>query len=185
MVEADLLARAGVPAISYHLLSTHYNLTRTEYYRVLHETSSRPKGNPMAFITYALRGLVDGLRGQLSEIKAQHREVVWRDFVHDSFRDKDTKRYHRLRCVATDLQQVDEPVPKSDFWLISKRVAEAYREKTGKTITRDVNELLERNLIRREQAGFVANVELLEAFVSPARPKPPGERTHTEDEAET
>jgi Fic family protein len=169
MVEADLLARAGVPAIAYHLLSTHYNQTRTEYYRVLALTSATPGGDPGAFIRYALQGLADGLRHQIKDIKRQHREIVWRDYVHDCFRNLDTERYTRLRKLAMDLAEQQKPVPKAALWRISDRVTEAYRDRTLKTVSRDVTELLELGLIRRVEGGYVANTEQLEAFVAPFR----------------
>lgn len=169
MVEADLLARAGVPAVTYHLLSTHYNQTRTEYYRVLAMTSATGRGNPGAFIRYAVQGLADGLRAQIKEIKKQHQEIVWRDYVQGSFGTTDTERYHRLRKLAMDLAEQSKPVPKNMLWQISPRVAEAYREKTVKTVSRDISELVQLGLIRREGGGYVAAVEKMNYFVAPFR----------------
>lgn len=171
MVEADILARCGVPAISYHLLSTHYNRTRNEYYRVLAETSATRDGNPLAFVAYALQGLADGLRNQISDVKAQHRVVVWRDFVHDTLRG-DTPKFHRLRRLAIDLADQSEPVPRDELWLISRRVAASYQGKTPKTVTRDIGELQRKKLIVRRGSGYLANLQLLQQFVSPARQNP-------------
>ncbi len=172
MVEADILARSGVPAISYHLLSTHYNQTRTEYYRVLAQTSATPGGDPLAFVAYALQGLVDGLRQQIAEIKQQHREVMWRDFVHDQFRGEDTEKFQRLRRLAIDLAEQEGPVSKTDLWLLTRRVAQAYQGKTEKTLTRDIRELTTRGLIIRKGSGYVANLDQLNFFVAPARKQP-------------
>ncbi len=171
MLEADILARCGVPAISYHLLSTHYNQTRNEYYRVLAETSATREGNPLAFMAYALQGLVDGLRKQIADVKAQHRVVVWRDYVHDALRG-DTPKFHRLRRLAIDLADRADPVPRDELWLVSRRVAASYQGKTSKTVTRDIGELLRKKLIVRSSSGFLANHGLLQQFVSPARSQP-------------
>ncbi|CAN5207671.1 MAG: Fic family protein [Gemmatimonadetes bacterium] len=169
IVEADLLARAGVPEISYHLLSSYYNQTRIEYYRVLRRTSATPAGDPFIFIDYALSGLDDGLRQQLGAIKLQHREIMWRDFIYEHFRDLNSPRFVRLRRIAMDLAKLNDPVRKEDLRAISPRVAESYAGKTMKTATRDVRDLMRRKLIRREGEGFVANVDLLLAFVPPSR----------------
>ncbi len=171
MLEADILARAGVPAISYHLLSTHYNQTRSDYYRVLSETSAAPEGNPLAFVAYALQGLVDGLRQQIASVKEQHRTVVWRDYVHDALRG-DTPKFQRLRRLAIDLAGSPTPVKTDDLWLISRRVAAAYQGKTAKTVTRDIHELSARKLIIRRAGGWLANLATLQQFVSPVRDEP-------------
>lgn len=170
MVELDLLVRAGIPAISCHLLSTHYNKTRTEYYRVLAATSATKKGDPSIFIGYALQGFVDGLRQQIEEVKIQHREIVWRDYVHDRFRDfEETAKYVRLRKIAMDLAQHKEPVPKTRFRKLSARVEAAYDGRTIKTVSRDVKELTRLGLIRRTGNGYVAAIEQLNAFLPPIR----------------
>jgi Fic family protein len=169
LLEADLLARSGVPAISYHLLSSHYNQTRAEYYRVLASTSAVPEGDPIAFIDYALQGLVDGLRNQVAEIKAQHKSVVWRDFVYDHFRDIGADRRGRLTRLAIDLAYQTQPVPAGKLWLITPRVAELYQGRTGKTVTRDIGELRRAGLIKHVPGGYVASLERVEAFVPPAR----------------
>ena len=170
LVEADLLARCGVPEISYHILSTHYNKTRGEYYRVLARTSATPAGDPLAFIDYALQGLVDGLRQQVREIREQHRAVVWRDFVYQKFRGRDSRRYSRMRRLALDLAAQPQPVPRARLWLITDEVAAAYMGRTPKTLTRDIRELLRLRLIRRIGPGFAANLDEIEAFVPLARP---------------
>jgi hypothetical protein len=161
-----------VPEISYHILSTHYNKTRAEYYRVLARTSAVPAGNPLAFIDYALQGLVDGLRQQVREIKEQHRAVVWRDFVYQKFRGRDSPRFSRMRRLALDLAAQPQPVPRARLWLISEAVAAAYRGRTAKTLTRDIRELLRLALIRRVGGGFAANLDEIEAFVPLAPPRP-------------
>lgn len=61
LVEYHALLAAGVPSNAVHLLSNHYNTTRTEYYRQL-DAASRSGGRVLPFVEYALERLVDGLR---------------------------------------------------------------------------------------------------------------------------
>lgn len=68
MIEFHLLFAAGVPLPAAHLLSDHYNKTRTEYYRQL-TFASRSGGDVLPFIRYALEGFLDGLRGQINLIR--------------------------------------------------------------------------------------------------------------------
>jgi len=76
-----------VPTPVAHLLSNHYNETRSEYYRQLHR-ASRSGGDPFPFLLYAVEGLVDGMRGQLDTIRAEQLAVAWESYVHETFRDR-------------------------------------------------------------------------------------------------
>ncbi len=62
LLELQILLAAGFPTPTAQLLSNHYNQTRSEYYRQL-QAASRT-GDPVPFLTYALRGFVDGLAEQ-------------------------------------------------------------------------------------------------------------------------
>ena len=169
LIEAELLAREGVPVVCFHLLSDHYNRTRTAYYRRLAATSRTRRGEPEQFLEYSVQGFAEGLRHQIEAVKAQHREVVWRDYVHDRFRGQDSPNYNRLRRLAMDLALKLEPVPKSELWSISERVGASYRGKTEKTVTRDVNLLTRMGLLVRTKEGYVANLPALDAFLPPRR----------------
>ena len=62
LVEYQILLSAGVPNPATHLLSNHYNETRSEYYRRL-DRASRDRTGVTDFLVYALQGFVDGLTG--------------------------------------------------------------------------------------------------------------------------
>ena len=68
LVEYRLLLASGAPSPAVHLLSNHYNLTRSEYYRQL-ERASASGGDYVPFFEYAVRGFLDGLREQIAEIR--------------------------------------------------------------------------------------------------------------------
>jgi Fic family protein len=65
-----------------HLLSNHYNETRSEYYRQL-DMASRSGGDVIPFIRYAMQGFVDGLRDQINLVRDQQLHVAWINFVYD------------------------------------------------------------------------------------------------------
>jgi len=165
LLEFKILLAPGIPTPAAHLLSNHYNLTRTEYYRQL-DHASRSKGDVIPFIQYAVEGFVDGLRSQLKVIQQQQLLVAWRDFVYEQFRDKTGKINERLRKLVLDLSALKEPVVLNKLPLVSPRVAELYATKTQKTIRRDVTDLLKHNLIRREGNGYVSNKEIMLSFLS-------------------
>ena len=88
LIEFQILLSIGVPAASAHLMSNHYNITRSEYYRQL-DISSKSGGDVLNFIKYAFQGFVDGLMEQIEIIQNQQAHVHWINFVHNSFTDKD------------------------------------------------------------------------------------------------
>lgn len=168
LVELEILLSAGVPTVAAHLLSNHYNQTRSEYYRQLDKTH-RAGGDPMEFIEYALQGFVDGLREQIETVKAQQLAVHWINYIHERFKGKDTPAAVRQRRLAIDLSESKEPVPRSAIQRITPRIAEAYAGKTGKTITRDLNSLHAMALIEKTPNGYRARSEIMRAFLPPAR----------------
>ena len=76
LIEFQILIAARVPSPAAHLLSNHYYRTRSDYYKQLH-FASVGGGDVLPFITYAVRGFLDGLREQIEEVKKQVIDVVW------------------------------------------------------------------------------------------------------------
>ena len=163
LVEYQILLSAGVPSPATHLLSNHYNETRSEYYRRL-DRASRDRTGVTDFLVYALQGFVDGLTEQLESIKDQIRIDMWTNYVHVKFRDRSSAADTRRRHLVLDLSEYDEPVRRRDIRLLTPRLAEAYSGKTDKTITRDLNVLSEMGLITRTRQRISANKEIMQAF---------------------
>ena len=168
LVEFHLLMSVGVPSIAAHLLSNHYNQTRTEYYRQL-DLSHRAETNVFSFMEYALRGFIDGLQEQIDVIKDQQMTVHWINHVHAVFKDRDSAADLRRRRLVIDLSRIEGPLPVSEVRYISPRIAEAYASKTEKTVKRDINTLVEMNLIAKSGDGVRAMKEAMLAFISPVR----------------
>ena len=168
LVEFHLLMSVGVPSIAAHLLSNHYNQTRTEYYRQL-DLSHRAETNVFSFMEYALRGFIDGLQEQIDVIKDQQMTVHWINHVHAVFKDRDSAADLRRRRLVIDLSHFENPVPVPEVRYISPRIAEAYASKTEKTVKRDINTLVEMNLIAKSRDGVRAMKEAMLAFISPVR----------------
>lgn len=163
-VELQILLGSGVPAPAAHLLSNHYNQTRTEYYRQL-DQASRSGGEVLPFISYAVQGFVDGLREQLQAIRAQQWNDAWQNYVHEAFSDRKTRGDIRRRHLVLDLSAKGEPVPVGKLAEISVRVAREYAGKTGKTLARDLNAVLKMGLLERKGDGYRARKERILAFL--------------------
>ena len=168
LVEFQILLSVGIPSSVAQILSNHYNQTRSEYYRQL-DAASKSGRNVIPFIEYALRGFVDGLDEQLELIKIQQLHVHWKNYVHDSFKNKDSVSEIRQRRVVLDLSEFSEPVPIKEIRHISTRLAEAYARKSLKTIQRDINKLVEMDLVKKTKDGIRVKRELMLAFLPGVR----------------
>lgn len=171
LIEFLILIASGVPAPAAHLLSNHYNQTRTEYYRQL-DQASRSGGEALPFIVYATQGLLDGLRSQLQDIRDQHLDVAWRNYVHEAFRDKKSPSDVRRRHLVLDLSQSTRPLSFSELSGVSPRIAAAYARKTAKTLSRDVKALIGMGLLVQGPGGVRANKDRILAFLPPKAENP-------------
>lgn len=165
LVELHLLVSAGIPTPATHLLSNHYNRTREEYYRQL-EYASESGGDAFELVKYAVRGFVDGLREQLEIILQQQFDDRWEQFVYESFGEARTQAEIRRRQLVLDLSKESEPVPKRRLTLMTPEMALAYADRTTKTLTRDINALLEMDLIEFvPREGYMARKSRILAFL--------------------
>jgi Fic family protein len=102
LLEFYLLLRGGIPNIASHILSNHYNETRSGYYRRLQEATET--GNLTDFFRYALTGFRDGLEGVLKVIHENQIDITWRNYVHDRIEalaeEKTEKVLDRIRQLA-------------------------------------------------------------------------------------
>ena len=168
LIEFQILLEAGIPTPAAHLLSNFYNQTRTEYYRQLDKTT-KMKGDISDFVKYASIGFVDQLKEQLDIIRHQQWDIVWRNYVHEMFKDQTSEAAVRQRRLALDLSfATDESIRLSKIPEVSTRMAAAYAKKTRKTMVRDVNKLINMGLMERTKEGVRAKREVILAFL-PAR----------------
>lgn len=163
LMELRILLEAGVPTPATHLLSNHYNQTRTEYYRRLRD-ASKGDGNALPFIGYALQGFVDGLHEQLATIRSQQFADRWEQYVYEQFGRTTTPARMRQRQLVLEMSKTDRPLAKGELRTLSPALGEMYYGKTGKTLTRDINALREMELIRRRRGGYEPNKGIIEAF---------------------
>ena len=165
LVELQILLAAGVPSPAAHLLSNHYNHTRSEYYRQL-DRASKSGGEIIPFIQYGIEGFVDGLREQLQVIREQQWDVAWRSYVHNKFRDRTGPAALRQRDLVLDLSASRDPVPVAKIPELSPRLARAYANRSRKTLTRDLAELeVGMGLIHCSRSGYAARREVILAFL--------------------
>jgi hypothetical protein len=112
-------------------------------------------------------GNISGLREQIQYIQNQQFDIIWRNYVHELFRDKTSPADQRRRRLILDLSKKNEPVPRHLLTTISPKVAHAYAQKTDRTLTRDLRELRKLDLIVRKIKGYVAKTGIIRAFLAP------------------
>ncbi|MCX6622741.1 MAG: Fic family protein [Acidobacteria bacterium] len=174
LVEEQLLLAAGVTAPACHLLSNHYNQTRREYLRQL-SAASESGGDVLPFLTYALSGFLEGLKGQLAYIRRLHVETTWVNFVHDYFRNQSSKAAHRQKNLLLDLAEKGEAVQIGELDQLSPRLAKAYANLHPRTGSRDVETLLARKLVVRDGRSIRANLDLISHFLPIKATTKPGD----------
>ena len=164
LVELAILLEAGLPQPVCHLLSNHYNLTRTQYYRELERASQTPNGI-YGFVTYALRGFADGLAEQIAMIREHQWEVAWVHFVHERFRAPRSTAERRQRTLALALTSLTDAVALDDLPSLGPDVARAYANLSRRTLIRDVQALEQRRLLTYEGTGLRVNRTHILAFL--------------------
>jgi Fic family protein len=168
LIEFQILLSAGIPALSAHLMSNHYNVTRNEYYRLL-DLASKTGGDPLPFIHYALQGFVDGLKEQIDLIQGQQLRVHWVYYVHTTFSDQKLDREDDKRRKTLVLAMSDKPalIPIDEIRHISPEVAEMYARLSEKTMLRDITKLIELRLLKKEGKAIRLNLESIQQLMPP------------------
>lgn len=164
LLEVKFLMEAGVPSAAAHLLSNHYNRTRTEYYRRLSE-ASKNGGDITNFLLYATKGLVDQLREQLDIVRRQQWGVAWQNFIYERFGSEKTPSDKRQIALLLDLSKEEKYIAKNKIKELSPRLATLYADKTFKTLTRDLNKLEDMGFLEITPEGVRAKKELILAFL--------------------
>lgn len=175
LIEFKVLLAARAPVPAAHLLSNHYNQTRSEYYRQL-ARASESGGEILPFIQYAVQGLVDGLREQVQRVREQQWAVAWENYVHEFFRDRAGKVGTRQRHLVLDLSPQVGAVPFNKIAALTPRLAAAYAKTSPVTLLRDLVALEKLDLIAHEKDGFRARREAILAFLPNRLPEPPRSR---------
>lgn len=164
LVEFGILTAAGIPSVAAHLLSNHYNLTRTAYYRQL-EHASKSGGDLCPFLAYAVEGFVDLLQEQLNRVHEEVLQLAWENYVHEMFRSRAGDAAKRQRDLVIALGRRKEPVPRDRIPTLTPGLAFAYASKQAKTVTRDINKIVETGLVIRTPIGLHARQDIMLGFM--------------------
>ena len=165
-LELRILIASGVPMNAAHLLSNHYNETRSEYYTRLAETSSSGERKPTRFIMYAVQGLVDALDGQIKIILDEQLRVTWVNYVHSRFSGDSSPVKNRQKTLLLEISKMEEPINAAELRMrLSDALLKKYENKTTRAFRRDVNALIGMNLLKKDGTKVFAAKDILKAFL--------------------
>lgn len=171
LLEFLILARCGmVPLPAAHLLSDHYNLTRAQYYRELGEASRSKKTK--GFVTYAVQGLVDGIRDQIDRVRTQQFNVTWINHVHETMNQFPSSRSRDRQRSLVLAMPSGKVVPRSDLEGLTPKLAALYAKAGPRTLARDLNRLVKVGLIVKRKRGWLSNDQIIRAFLPPIADEP-------------
>jgi Fic family protein len=166
LLEFYLLLRAGVPQIASHILSNHYNETRTDYYRRLQEATET--GNLTNFFLYALVGFRDGLEGVLEVIHHNQIDLTWSNYVHDTIEslsdEKNEKVLERLRQLAYYIPG-ETYLSFDEIKTVHPKVIRHYQKLSDMTLQRDLDILIKLDLLVQEKKKIRTKKEALRMFM--------------------
>lgn len=167
LLEFAILIYSGVPSPTAHLLSNHYNATRNEYYRHLDIAGKKRDIND--FITYAVQGFRDGLVDQLRYIFSQVLDTSWENYIYEVFKEhkRSEKPAKRMRALVIELSRQPEPVPREKLTMLTLKIITLYKDSSPMMLSRDINELIELDLIEKIDKGYRAKIEKMLAFIPP------------------
>lgn len=157
LVELYFMLKAGIPEPSAHLLSDHYNKTREAYYEQLNRLSKDHQNHyPLQpFLSYALRGYLDGIREQILLIQNSQYDIMWNQFTYEIFDSQPhTSTNKRQRALALYINTWTSP-QKITLDTLPPTLFLYYRGKTQKCLQRDINKLISLGLIHRETSSTI------------------------------
>jgi len=169
LVEFYILVRGGAPNIASHILSNHYNLTRSEYYRQIEKACNQ--NDLTDFIEYALVGYRDGLKQTLEVIQKSQFLNSWHKLIYDKFDNvKMVKKdvFKRRRTLALELPIVGS-FALSAIPELSIKLAKYYSNVSERTLMRDIEELLQLDLVVKDGQQYSMNTKLLNPFIASQR----------------
>jgi Fic family protein len=161
-----LLYQGGVNALGFYSLANYYYQKRPEYEHMLDHVRFETNGNITPFIEFALSGLVSEQEAVHQLILAEVTIIAFRDFARERLaEDGKLGTKHGDRMFRFLLGLPEEPVLISQLRKGGHPLSQLYHGIGPKTISRDLNYLRARELVKIEGDQVRANVEVMRQFV--------------------
>ncbi|MBS1778133.1 MAG: Fic family protein [Bacteroidetes bacterium] len=161
LVEFYILLRGGFPNIVLQILSNHYNMTRSEYYRQLEKAGDTR--SLTEFIEYALLGFRDGLEQILETIQLSQLENTWKTHIYDTFSklpQMQKEVFNRRKELALKFP-LNASATISEIPKLQIDLAYTYSGISERTLIRDIEELVKITLLKKDGNRYSPNISLL------------------------
>ena len=166
-LESYLLYQGGINARGFYSLANYYYQNRSEYEEMLDHVRFRTNGDITPFIKFALRGLLAEQEEVHREILGEVTLIAFRDFARETLA-KDgklgTKPGERMFHFLLELS--GQSVPIKELRRGGHPSSKRYHGVTAKTLSRDLNYLQKRELIRIEDGEVRPNIEIMTGFMA-------------------
>jgi Fic family protein len=163
LVTYQVLLEAGLPAIGIHKFFAHMGRARTAWFRESAQ-ASKGVGDPIPFIAFMTRGLVEALGELQAEVAAAQQQALLGVHLHHLFgADATTNGTRRAQLMAA-LGLCGAAVSVAQVAQLTPELARSYARLDRKTLLRDLAHLQEQGLLRKDPQGIRAILEPLLAF---------------------
>ena len=163
LVGQQLLSDGGLSGSWTSLTAVHYHRTRPEFLRQISH-AAQGAGDPIPFLAYSLKGLLDGLRELSTAIRNAQIHGQWRAHVEDLFETTKGPQRARQRTLLLGLSDEKDPIPIGTIPLLSPELARLYAGVSSKTLQRDIDALEDLGAVQRNPEGIRARRELVLGF---------------------
>ena len=169
-VESFLLYKAGINVRGYYSLANYFYRNRPEYIDNLNLVQVRGEIDLtpfVAFVAFALKGLVQELEAIHSEVLEEVKVIAFRDYAREILTEDDklgTPAGERQLRFLIGLR--DEVISQKELRSGGHRLSRLYRNVTARTLARDLNALMQRGLIIADKDEIRANLDLMTQFIA-------------------
>ena len=123
-------------------------------------------GDPIPFLAYSLRGLLDGLKELVGAIRNAQTHGQWRAHVENLLLGEKGPVMERHRALLLGLYEEQEPTAIGMISQLDPELARLYAGVSNKTLQRDVDALVDRGALQRTAEGVRARREIVRGFRS-------------------
>ena len=165
-LESYLLYQGGVNARGFYSLANYYYQNRSDYEALLDHVRFKTNRDITPFIKFALRGLLSEQQEVHREILAAVTVIAFRDFARETLAHDGklgTKPGERMFHFLLDLS--GQSVPLDELRKGGHPSSKRYHGVTAKTLSRDLNYLKNKELIRIEDGKVRPNVDIMTRFI--------------------
>ncbi len=161
-VESYLLYRAGINVRGFYSLANYYYQNRDRYVELLDHVRFRSDPDVTPFVSFALEGLASELEQLHSELLGHMKITSFRDFAYERMQSTG-----RLGTKTGDRQLMfllrlgDQSVNLAELRSGGHPLSSLYAEVGNRTISRDIDALIELDLITLERGVITARTYAL------------------------